>query len=377
MNPDEQKIISQLQKLKGISLSTTEAQTMRENLSAYADLHAVTGVVASRKPSRFYNFSYLKLSHIKFSYARAIMAGVLILVLVGGSAGVTYAAEGSLPGQPLYAIKVSIAEPIQGALITSTAGKAQWQNDLAERRLAEAATLASQNNLATSTQVYLQNAVASHVALAQQDADTLAASGNETAALSVRADLEAKLSAHADILTLIAPRLAAAGDATTTDAVIALLQNIETDRTQVEISREATEATLIASSGAATSTPDDATTTSEVRATIALADSENSAQGAEELHLLKANSALFKIALPAISSAASTTASSTMASSTMASSTSSDTASTTASTHAAWITAQINKFDKMSSQNLVPLVPDDIQSTSVASSSIELPGAGL
>lgn len=387
---------------------------MRENLSAYADLHAVHAKSSQESafsftallPSGLSAFSFTAFSHKfsqRFSLARTVMAGALVLVLIGGSAGITYAAEDSLPGQPLYAIKVSVAEPIQGALITTTLGKAQWQSDLASRRLAEATTLASQNNLATSTQEYLQNAVQTHVALAEQDANTLAASGNDSEALLVRADLEAKLAQHAGVFALIASKLDSEGDATTTTAVLALLQNVEAEKREVAFSREMTELALAAASStpavdlqssgdlqtsndvqssadmnmglaiasstaadglnisASTSVPsiasDDSSASGagEAQISSALADAmhKDTARHAVELQLLQENAALYGMGV--------------------SSSTASSTASTTPRIHAAWIPAHLlTDLSGITNQNLLPKDLQTATSTSNDGSSLGL-----
>ncbi|MDR3548674.1 MAG: hypothetical protein P4M11_10500 [Candidatus Pacebacteria bacterium] len=224
-----------------LRLDNDEAQVMRERLIAYADLHEASAGAA--KPRQH---SGLTLSPWRFTsavfYSRAFVAGILILVLVVGTgAGITYAAGNSLPGQPLYPIKVNVAEPIEGAVIATTKGTAAaatWQNTLAERRLTEATTLAAQNKLATSTQVYLEDQAAQHVAQSENDSSKLAAAGNAQAAASVRTDLAARLAAHAQLLAIIAPRLAEAGYATSTSQVIALLDNVNQAQATVSLNRD-------------------------------------------------------------------------------------------------------------------------------------------
>jgi Domain of unknown function (DUF5667) len=345
MNSEETKTENFIKNLRHVALTSTEAQSMRERLVAYSDLHAISesaetvSTRAVRSTFSISSFSFL------YAYPRVIGAAALVFVLLISGTGVSYAAENTLPGQILYPVKVSIVEPIQGALITNVAQQAEWQDQLADRRLTEASTLAAENKLATSTQEYLEQATAQHVALAQQDATDLADSGNEDAALSVRSDLEARLSAHADFLALIAPKLAADDDATTTNAVIALLQGVEQDRTQAEIAREATEAKLASTTIAANITVQTSSatfapegsdqnvtvqtdvvtpgpTTPAQQKTIAFIGQENNDRQSEENSILRKSSALFRL-LPGMT-APTTTASTTMwfvASSTDASST--------------------------------------------------------
>lgn len=286
-----------IQSLRHVTLSKTESQAMRERLIAYADLHSVP---ASERVSPF---SYL----LRTSYMRvSVFASLVLLILVGGT-GVTYAAEDSLPGQPLYVLKVSVAEPIQTALISEPSAKAKWQNTLAERRLAEASTLASKGELATSTQEYLADAIATHVALSEQASDSLAASGNDTAALDTRSDLEARLSAHANVLALMTARFDANGEASSTSngAVLALLERLQSDRAQVVMSRVAAEVAL--SNSAATST--DASSTAS--ATVVAIANEDTKRHAEESTLFRKSAVMFGLFPIAASTTASTTATST------------------------------------------------------------------
>lgn len=71
--------------------------------------------------------------------------GVLLLVVV--STGSAYAAEGSLPGTPLYPVKTKIIEPLAVALAPTAQAKAQANADIAATRVQEAQTLAAQGNL--------------------------------------------------------------------------------------------------------------------------------------------------------------------------------------------------------------------------------------
>jgi hypothetical protein len=75
---------------------------------------------------------------------RAVVAFALIVVISGGTA---YAAEGSLPGDPLYAVKVDALEPIEGSLQFGDSAKAAWNAKIANRRLDEAQSLAAEGRL--------------------------------------------------------------------------------------------------------------------------------------------------------------------------------------------------------------------------------------
>ncbi len=73
------------------------------------------------------------------------MLGVALLVVL--STGSAYAAEGSLPGTPLYPVKTKIIEPLTVALAPTTQAKAQANADIAAVRVQEAQALAAQGAL--------------------------------------------------------------------------------------------------------------------------------------------------------------------------------------------------------------------------------------
>lgn len=84
----------------------------------------------------------------------AALAGAFAtLLLVTG--GVSYAAEGALPGDLLYGVKVGVTESLMTALTPAGDAQADWQIEIAERRLHEAAELAHAGRLSTSTEAAL------------------------------------------------------------------------------------------------------------------------------------------------------------------------------------------------------------------------------
>lgn len=219
-----------IQELKHIQLTKTEKSEMREHLLAYAQLHPVTQKTRSI-PSPF------------MMWRVGGVFAMLALLLVGG--GISYASGNALPGQPFYQIKVSVVEPIAGALIPTTQGKAAWENVLAERRLTEASTLAAQNNLTATTSAYIEHQIAIHTTNAEKAAQKLAYEGHTDDALQVRSDLEARLSAHATLLATIGTQLESNGDASSTAQVAMLFDSVNNARIAVADSRVATEVRLL------------------------------------------------------------------------------------------------------------------------------------
>jgi flagellum-specific peptidoglycan hydrolase FlgJ len=167
---------------------------MRERLSAYVDMHRMPEPEHMERPylSRMWNMRFSGI------YAVSAVVGVL---LVGSTAA--YASTESLPGDPLYPIKVDVIEPITASVQTTPEAKVAWDVTRAERRLNEAATLAQQQRLDTDKSQEIQMRLASAVSSANTHVDAIESAGDTVDALTLRSDLEARLDAHSAVLAHI------------------------------------------------------------------------------------------------------------------------------------------------------------------------------
>ncbi|MDB5189092.1 MAG: hypothetical protein JWL82_49 [Parcubacteria group bacterium] len=185
-----------IKRLAGIRLSNNERLALRERLSMYADQHPAP--VPASIPSPFGTF-FIALGSRRFStYAMALA------VLIVATSGVTFAAEGSVPGDSLYSIKVKVNEPVMVALAPTATGQANVAARIATRRVDEAVTLATRGELTPERQAYLATEFDSSVKIAAQKADDLASSGDVTSAANVKANLAANLAGEAQALGAVA-----------------------------------------------------------------------------------------------------------------------------------------------------------------------------
>lgn len=202
MTPELERILARA--FESESLSDAERARMRSELAAYASYH---GVRALPKRSAAQGW----LAHFRRPLPAAL--GILVAVLAA-TGGIAYAAEGALPGNPLYGVKVGVVEPVQGAFAVSTEAQAAWQMTLAERRLFEAATLAAHNELSTTT----ANALAMRFSMHAANASSLIAresTRDPVAGRIASTRFSARLSGYAVVFsTLDAPAAA-----TTTNAL--------------------------------------------------------------------------------------------------------------------------------------------------------------
>ena len=81
----------------------------------------------------------------QFVRARALAAMAVLVVFVGSSTA--YAAQGTLPGDLLYPVKIHITEPVEVALAKTPEARANVEAGLAKRRVAEAQQLEADGRL--------------------------------------------------------------------------------------------------------------------------------------------------------------------------------------------------------------------------------------
>jgi hypothetical protein len=128
-----------------------------------------------------------------------MMAAILIgLLCIGG--GTSYAAEGSLPGDLLYPVKVNVNENIESALAVSNAAEARLQAKLVEERLVEAEELAARGTLDATASAELQSRIKAHYTEASEQSEQAKATGDFETSATVQASLEASLRTYAGIL---------------------------------------------------------------------------------------------------------------------------------------------------------------------------------
>jgi len=170
------------------------SETERRNMS-----HVVREYMAHKPlPQEYYSVSIQRFS---FSWIHRPLAAALALVFIFGG-GVSFAAEGALPGDALYSVKTNVNETVKVALATDTEAKANVQMQLAERRIEEAAALAAENRLDTETQTALAAAFEAHASNATQEVATIDEE-DSSAAAEMTSRFETRLAAHEEVLALV------------------------------------------------------------------------------------------------------------------------------------------------------------------------------
>jgi len=171
-------------------------------------------------------------SHTSGTFAYTRFAGAAFAVVLFVGFGTSYAAQSALPGQALYGLKVNVNEKVAGALAITLVSRAQFSAELTERRLEEAEMLAAANELSPEMSVAIQIRIEQTTASFNSHVADLTESDDGTvAAVDVQSDMEAKLAAHANVLTALTTTVPE-----TKDALAPIISAVET---HVATAREA------------------------------------------------------------------------------------------------------------------------------------------
>lgn len=207
-----------------IRLTSAERSAMREVLESHMRLNPVA------TPSPYWGLR---------SPFQTVVFAFAVLIVVGG--GTSLAAEGTVPGDTLYTLKVSLVEPVAGSLKVGEVAQASWQAELASRRLSEVDDLVASDSLSEDVTLEVAARVAEATSEAAKKIDALAAK-DEAKASRAAVKLDRALSQHGTTLR----RLEGAGDITATP-ILRAAADIAHASLEAEVARvEAFSATMAA-----------------------------------------------------------------------------------------------------------------------------------
>ncbi len=149
------------------------------------------------------------------SWQLRVLAPLAIVLLIGS--GTSFAAEGALPGDTLYPVKVYVNEGVALSLARSSKAKAEAHAALAERRVAEAQALAAEGRLDATTTEALAVGLEAHI----EDAEAEATMADEDEAGKGR-EVREKLAVTIDTGARVLARLGEGKDRGTRESTKAL-----------------------------------------------------------------------------------------------------------------------------------------------------------
>ncbi len=146
--------------------------------------------------------------------ARPITTALVLTLFMG--VGTSYAAEGALPGDSLYPVKIQVNEKIQGALALSDEAKADFYASRAERRLEEVELLTAQGRLTEDAKAQIESGI--DISTGEYNAHLAAMKkvpSKEIKVADSEAHFEAALAAHEDVLARLSTAVPKAKDTLT------------------------------------------------------------------------------------------------------------------------------------------------------------------
>lgn len=183
------------QEAKLIHLSADEKKRIHRNLYALVHNTPVRKTATLR-----YN------THTKpvwaFLPANMLMKPMAITLIIAFlmSGGVSYAAEGALPGDAFYPVKVEINERVRGWVAVSEEAKTEWQTRVVERRLEEAETLAAENRFTADARNRIEANFEAHAERVEEHIARMEANENLHVAADISSNFETSLRTHAAVL---------------------------------------------------------------------------------------------------------------------------------------------------------------------------------
>ncbi len=238
------QLITDAEKIK---LTAGEKDSIRQNISAFSENYVAKPPVSTVSPfgikSPFFNPMMYR------------MASAFALVLIIGS-GTAFASQRALPGDTLYTLKTKVNEKVAGFFVIGLENKAAWNQEIANRRIDEAVTLASNGKLTSEAQTQIASEITSQTRAFSQTVTSFESKGKINTAAKLTGSLSNDFKARKNTLDNIV--------AHTPDeqaAIVALSAVLETN---IQAGGNVTAAATLSTT--ATSTSVTASTTTSVKA---------------------------------------------------------------------------------------------------------------
>lgn len=166
-----------------ITLTATERTDLRERVVSYMEYHPLpkqvveTSKLRSVKMPVGTEYLLVKINTWKTWRFAGAFLGIMFLAT-------TYLAERTVPGDTLYAVKVSFNEEVRSTLAFSPYEKVVWETERLNRRIAEARVLASTGKLTEEMEEQVASAVREHSDNAKREIEVLKQTDKEEAVLA-------------------------------------------------------------------------------------------------------------------------------------------------------------------------------------------------
>ncbi len=158
-------------KAETVQLRAAEKRALRERGVSYMEDHPLSAAQKAQKiitePALLTeSYRIIRIPFNVLARYTAVAAAVVLIV-------VPFVAERAMPGDALYAIKVSFNEEVRSTLVFDTYQKVEWETERLNRRISEARLLADEGRLTEEVEIAVAEAVREHAENAQKGIEEL------------------------------------------------------------------------------------------------------------------------------------------------------------------------------------------------------------
>lgn len=222
---------------QGVTLTEKEKSTLFSSVDSYIKKNPI------RTASEIQSFNAANdirwYTYIFSNSSRFASFAVIVFLILGGSTSI--AAEGALPGDLLYSVKVNINEGIK-TVFTTGAQRVGFETDRIGFRLKEAETLAQKGKLTEEAKNQIEARFSAHVTQVEKDIVELKNKGDLRQAFDASAKLEASLKTYEASLSSLRQSDAQAQQAD--EQLGQIVNKVQTSIVSSSLVREAAEQTI-------------------------------------------------------------------------------------------------------------------------------------
>lgn len=220
-------LLKKLSSLKNTTLSEKERVEMRRDIVAFmkanpmeevvninsslpttsfgrrmnADVHSHPSLDVVRNAHVARHHTYAGIFTAFNTVKRKRMISAILFTMFVLSGGVSYAAEGSLPGDMLYPVKINVNERVESALAIGAEADANFARKQFERRAEEAVQLSAEHRLSAEVKAELAADAEVHAEAYKKAEATLTHEGKSATAIEVKTQMQTTIDTHEEGLS--------------------------------------------------------------------------------------------------------------------------------------------------------------------------------